>query len=170
MSGDITDNSNSSPGRIETSENQEGGVWLMAKAFNPISPEWNLSSLSFSLSPFFSLSCSLGYETHPPVSLSLPLTFCHWRFLRSHPPLARALLTQGSEEDGQTTSQGFLKPATSAWNWLLTSRIDFHSLTPSSPHAPRPPRRVFRAYQFVPSAGSFAPSPRDHNFYPSTSR
>lgn len=81
MSGDITDNSNSSPGRIETSENQEGGVRLMAKAFNPISPEWNLSSLPPSLSLFLVLS-----YTHPR-SLSLSLTFCHWRFLRSRPSL-----------------------------------------------------------------------------------
>lgn len=77
------DNSNSSPSRIETSENQEeGGVRLMAKAFNPISPEWNLSSHPLSLSHLPPLA-------HPPLSLSLsftlalPLTFCHWRFLRS---------------------------------------------------------------------------------------
>jgi len=65
----------------------------MAKAFNPISPEWEIS--------------------RPPFlpSRSLPPTF-RQAFVSLSP--ARALLTRESEEDGQTTSQGFLKPATSA--------------------------------------------------------
>lgn len=79
----------------------------MAKAFNPISPEWNLSSspsLSFSLCLSHSLSLFLSPSSSNFLSLALP----------PH-SLARALLTQGSAENGQTTtSQGFLKPATSA--------------------------------------------------------
>jgi len=116
-----------------------------------------------SLPATLSLSCSLVYPSPYLLAFS---NFLSLALPPLSPTPARALfLTQGSEEDGQTTSRGFLKPATSAWNWLLTSRIDFHSLTASSPHAPRPPCRVLWAHRFVPSTGSFA-FPRDHNFYP----
>lgn len=82
----------------------------MAKAFNPISPEWNLSSHPLSLSLSY-----LPPLAHPPLSLFYSCSSSNFLSL-ALPSLspARALLTQGSEEDGQTTSQGFLKPATSA--------------------------------------------------------
>jgi len=78
----------------------------MAKAFNPISPEWNLSLLAT-----LSLSCSLVYPSPYLLAFS---NFLSLALPPLSPTPARALLTQGSEEDGQTTSQGFLKPATSA--------------------------------------------------------
>lgn len=70
-------------------ESRWGRVQLMAKAFNPISPEWNFTRPSFSLS----------FQVSLRVLLSSVLA------------LSAALLTRGSKEDEQTTSQGFLKPA-----------------------------------------------------------
>lgn len=90
--------------RIETSEEWKGGgeglVRLMAKAFNPISPEWKFTSGLLSLSPRLS-----KFPSSPRPSLSSLNT------------------EKGSKEDEQTTSQGFPNPtpAPALWNWLRCS-------------------------------------------------
>lgn len=115
-----------------------------------------------SLYLFLSLSFSHPLFS-PPSSSSLSLFFLSSSNFLSLASFALACSSSLNTRvrRGWADDVSRLSKAGNFWNWLLTSRIDFHSLTPSS--APRHVLRILRSFR-----GIFHTS-ADHNFCPLTS-